>query len=62
MEDWEKYNVEDILAKGNSQTNLDVYTYNAYYRKIMEILDANFRPGDLVLDIGCGIGEVSARK
>lgn len=57
MKYWDKYNIEDSMAEGNTFTNLGAYKQNAYYKKVEEILNSCFNPGDSVLDVGCGVGK-----
>jgi cyclopropane fatty-acyl-phospholipid synthase-like methyltransferase len=56
LDDWDRYNLEESVEEKKALTNVAAYMREAYFKKVEEILDVCFSPGDSVLDIGCGIG------
>ena len=54
---WSDYNVADTMQSIKARSILELYTDEAYNRKVMTLLNDTIKKGDRVLDIGCGIGK-----
>ena len=56
MQNWDNYSLRDELKSDAELTQLERYQRAAYFAKVEQLLDSKLKPGERLLDIGCGIG------
>ncbi|MBA7600154.1 Ubiquinone biosynthesis O-methyltransferase [subsurface metagenome] len=54
---WDQYALQDSIVSQIGESNITRYKQKAYVDKVKAILNSHFKAGDLILDIGCGVGK-----